>query len=135
VRIEHEETIARPPAEVFAYLTDPANLPEWQSGITEVRKEDDRHFREVRRVLGRHVASDVEVTTLEPPRRFDLTVRSGPLTVEISHRLEPAENGTRVRVTGEANAGVMGPFVGRRIEKQVERDFAKLKSVLEGRSR
>ncbi len=134
MRITHEVEIARPPEEVFAYLADPANMPEWQSGVTEVQKEDERRFREVRRVLGREVASDVEVTALDPPRRFDLAVRSGPLTVEISHTLEAAGDGTRLRVAGEGNAGFMGPFVGRKLAKQVERDFAKLKSVLEGRS-
>jgi carbon monoxide dehydrogenase subunit G len=135
VRITHEVTIARPREEVFAYLSDPGNLPEWQSGVSEVRKEDDRHFREVRRILGREVTSDVEVTELVPPRRFDLAVRSGPLSVEVSHTLETAGEGTRLVVAGEANAGLMGPFVGRKLEKQVQQDFAKLKALLEGRSK
>jgi carbon monoxide dehydrogenase subunit G len=135
LRIEHEVEIARPVEEVFAYLSDPANLPAWQSGVVDVQKEDGRHFREVRRILGREVASDVEVTTLDPPRRFDLAVRSGPLTVAISHTLEAAGDGTRLRVAGEANAGLMGPFVGRKMEKQVQHDFANLKALLEGRPR
>jgi carbon monoxide dehydrogenase subunit G len=134
VRIAHEVEIGRPREEVFAYLSDPVNMPEWQSGVSEVRKADERHFREVRHVLGREVPSEVEVTVLDPPRRFDLAVRSGPFAVDVSHTLETAAGGTRLRVAGEANAGFFGPFVGRKLEKQVERDFAKLKSVLEGRS-
>jgi carbon monoxide dehydrogenase subunit G len=134
VRIEHEVTISRPREEVFAYLSDPANLPEWQSGVVEIRKDGEHHFKEVRRVLGREVTSDVEVTALDPPRRFDLAVRSGPLTVQVSHTLEAAGDETQLRVAGEANAGLMGPLVGRKLEKQVHQDFAKLKSVLEGRS-
>jgi uncharacterized protein YndB with AHSA1/START domain len=134
MRIEHEVSIARPRDEVFAYLSDPAHLPEWQAGIVEVVKEGERRFREVRSVLGKRVASEVEVTALEAPERFDLAVVSGPVKVRISHRLEAADGGTQLRVAGEADAGVAGLFVGRRIEKQVERDFAKLKELLEGRS-
>jgi len=29
--------IARPPAEVFAYVTDPSRFPEWQRDIVGVR--------------------------------------------------------------------------------------------------
>lgn len=33
--------IARPPEQVFAYVTDPIRFPEWQYDVVSVRMEDD----------------------------------------------------------------------------------------------
>jgi uncharacterized protein YndB with AHSA1/START domain len=40
-RFEREIVIDRPPAEVFAYLSDLANVPEWQGSVVELRPEAD----------------------------------------------------------------------------------------------
>jgi len=39
VRIEDTIEIARPPEAVFAYLTDPEKLHEWQTSTVAVRRE------------------------------------------------------------------------------------------------
>jgi uncharacterized protein YndB with AHSA1/START domain len=59
VRVEHSLVIERPPAEVFAYTTDPANLPEWQSTALEARSDgqEGAHLTEVRKFLGRRMES------------------------------------------------------------------------------
>ena len=40
MRAELTIDIARTPEDVFAYLTDVANLPEWQSGMKSATIED-----------------------------------------------------------------------------------------------
>ena len=32
--------ISRPPADVFAYVTDPSHLPEWQESVVRVDSDD-----------------------------------------------------------------------------------------------
>ncbi len=142
MRFEHEETVERPPAEVFAYLSDPANLPTWQGSVVETRKESDgetavgSRFTEVRSLLGRKIESQLEVTEYEPGKTFSLRVVSGPVRMTVRHLLEPAPGGaTRIRVLGEGDPGgvvrMPGPILARAVKKQAQGDFATLKRLLE----
>jgi uncharacterized protein YndB with AHSA1/START domain len=74
-RIERHIEIGRPPAEVFALLTDLDRLPEWATivvgtrDVSEFPLREGRTFRQTLRVLGRDVESDWRVTELQVPRR------------------------------------------------------------------
>lgn len=97
--------VARPPADVFAYLTDPGRLPEWQENALEVQMDGPMRagarMRELRRARGnQRVESIVEVAAYEPHRVFDLRIVDGAAQVHGDHRLEPApDGGTIVRFT------------------------------------
>jgi uncharacterized protein YndB with AHSA1/START domain len=143
VRIEHELTIARPPSEVFAYLTDPAVLPEWQATAEEARLESETMGKgarlvEVRKFLGRRMESQMEVVDYEPDRRFALKVDSGPIPFVASHVLEPTNGGTRLRFVLEGEPGgflrLADPLAERQARRQVESDFAALKDIVEARA-
>lgn len=89
--------VDRPPAEVFAYLTDPERLPEWQNAV-EVHLDGPMRpgarMREVRIARGgQRVESLVEVAAYEPDRVFDLRVLEGAAPVHGDHRLEPGPGG------------------------------------------
>jgi uncharacterized protein YndB with AHSA1/START domain len=140
MRFEHELVVARPPAEVFAFLADPANLPAWQSNLVEVRKGAGeglgaRHT-EVRSLLGKHLEQTLEVTAYEPASRLDLRVVDGPVPLSVSHRLEAVDGGTRIVFVGEGEpAGpfkLAGPLLARAVKKQSEQDFARLQTLLAG---
>ena len=141
MRFEHEELIGRSPEEVFAVLAEPANLPRWQSGVAETRRDSDEPvavgstFTEVRTFLGRRIESRVEVTRYEPPRVFTLRVVSGPVRLRVQHVLERTGTGTRLRVVGEGDPGgalpLPGALLGRAVQKQARADFAALKRLLE----
>jgi uncharacterized membrane protein len=141
VRVEHSIVIERPPAEVFAYTTDPGKLPEWQSTALEARSEgpiqQGAHLTEVRKFLGRRMESEVEVTAYEPDRRFGLKVLSGPVPFTFEQTLEPADGSTRVKVVLEGEPGgffkLAEPLVERAVRRQVEADFEQLKDILEAR--
>jgi uncharacterized protein YndB with AHSA1/START domain len=142
VRVEHSLVIERPPAEVFAYTTDPANLPEWQSGALEARSDgpvqEGARLTEVRKFLGRRMESEGEVTAFEPDRRFALKVVSGPVPYSFEQTLEPTNGGTRVRVVLEGEPGgffkLAEPLVERAAKRQLQADFEQLKDILEARS-
>lgn len=141
MKIEYAVEIGRPVDEVFGFVSDPANLPQWQSGLLEVRKESDasgvgaRHL-EVRSMLGKRVEQTLEVTVFEPGSRLDLEVVEGPVQLAVRHTFASVDGGTRITVVGEGDPGPLftlaGPLIGRAVKKQGQADFARLKSLLEG---
>ena len=104
--------VERPPAEVFAYLTDPERLPEWQKNAVEVHVDgpmrQGARIREVRLGKGdQRVESIVEVAAYEPDRVFDLRIVEGAARVHADHRLEPAPDGGTI-VTFTAHGELQG---------------------------
>lgn len=98
IRIEYSIDIDRPPSEVFDYMMDMSNLPEWQSSAIEAHWEGEKapgaRLREVRKFLGKRMESELEVTEYEPDRRFCLKTLSGPVPFSVEHTFE-AKNGAR----------------------------------------
>lgn len=141
---QHRVVVERPPDEVFEFLTDLSNVPEWQSGAVEVREPDGAlevgtTYVEVLQFLGKRMEATIEVTELEPGRRFSLRTRSGPIPFEVRHTLEPANGGSATRVHVELQGEPGGlfklaePLVMRNAKRQLEGDFATLKEMVEAR--
>ncbi len=133
-----EVTIERPVAAVFAYVTDVRNVPEWQESAESAEWiEQGRRFRERRHFMGRAAELELEVTTLEPERRFDIRTLNSPVAFEIRHSFAAVDGGTRVRVHGEAKLGgalrLAGGVAKRQAERQFRGDFDRLKERLERR--
>jgi carbon monoxide dehydrogenase subunit G len=141
-RAEHTVVVERPPEEVFAFLTDVSNVPEWQSGAMAVREVDGgldvgaTYIQELK-FLGKRFQTTIEVTELEPARRFSLRTRSGPIPFQVRHTLEPTEGGdaTRLRVELEGDPGglfkLAESLVMRNVQRELEGDFARLKELVE----
>src|SRR5690349_21404550 len=94
-----ETRIARPAADVFAYVTDPELLPTWQtntiSSVPDGPMAVGTRLRELHRAPGgKELASVVEVTEYEPGRAFALHVIEGtPVDLRIT-----LEEGTVMRL-------------------------------------
>ena len=107
IDLDVEVPIARPPAEVFARISDVEHWPEWliASGIVRVTRvvadeplARDTVLRIEQRVAGRASTLDAKVTEFEPGTRFAVAGRDGDgITVGIDARLAPAEPGTSLR--------------------------------------
>jgi hypothetical protein len=73
MRVEESVEINRPPEEVFDYVANPENLPEWSGIVLEVHKEAQGELREGERFttmakfLGRRFETPMQVTAHEPP--------------------------------------------------------------------
>ncbi len=140
MRLEHTIEIARPPAEVFAYLTEVERLPDWQESCVEVRRDEagplqaGSAWREVRSAMGRRIQSRCEVTAYDEPRRFDIR-SDAPLPFSVRHTLEPTERGTRLAVAGEGDTSSLPRLLRGTVERLMRRQFAsdleRLKTVLE----
>ena len=132
-----------PPDEVFAYATDPANVPEWQSSALETTVNGPLQAgatgREVRTFLGRRMESTIRIEEYEPPRRFVLQVTSGPVPFHVEQTVEPAGEGSRIRVVMEGEPDgffkLAGSLVERGIRRELDGNFATLKDILESRGR
>lgn len=127
--------IRRPPDEVFDYLTDVANLPTWQSGVHSARRDGDR-IHESRHLLGRELSTTLAIEEEQRPRVFAIRALDSPVPFSVRHELEPdGSGGTRMRVVGEGDAGLLPGFaagiMARRAEKQFRKDFERLKRLLE----
>src|SRR5712692_302521 len=139
IEIQHVVLVERAPAEVFAYLIDPANAPLWQAGVIETRSagklSKGARFTEVRTFLGQRTESTMEVTEYEPSDRFNLRAVSGPWPIEVLHSLAPAGSGTRLEVTfrGETKGRLRlaAPMLERAVRSDLERNLAVLKEALE----
>ena len=119
--------IARPPGEVFAYVTDPSRFPEWQGDVVQVRVHEDRpagvgaRFTTTRRI-GRSERSMIqEVTENSPPRRWAVRGIDGPVRPSARVTVEPLGDGTSSRVTlaldfeGRGIGRLLVPLVVRRM--------------------
>jgi carbon monoxide dehydrogenase subunit G len=131
MRAELTIEIARTPEEVFAYLTDVANLPEWQSGVRRAEQTGDL-IEETRAFLGRELHTTLEIVTSEPPRVFTLKALDGPVRFTVTHTLEQSGSGTQLTVVAEGDVpGFASGIVAQQAKRQVSKDFARLKEILE----
>jgi len=131
MRAELSIEIARTAEEVFAYLTDVANLPEWQSGVRAAEQKDNL-IEETRSFLGREMHTTLEILENVAPRVFTLKALNGPVRFTVTHELEPAGSGTRIKVVAEGDVpGFASGIVAQQAKRQFSKDFARLKEILE----
>jgi uncharacterized protein YndB with AHSA1/START domain len=140
-KIEHSVEIDKPPVDVFAVLTDPTRLREWQGTVLEARHESEGPLRagsrvhEVRSFLGRRIESTVEIVEVEAPSRFVLRSSAGPVTFHIEQTVAPTAAGSMVRIVMEGEArgmlGMAARVAVKAADKQLRTDLKSLKALLE----
>jgi uncharacterized protein YndB with AHSA1/START domain len=137
--------IARRPEDVFSYVTDASQFPDWQESVVAARREDDAPLAVgartlvTRRVGRRAVSTTEEVTELHRPRRWGFRGVGGiPVTGIANGTIEPLDGGKRSRVTialefeGHGIGRLLVPLVVRRqARKQLPRTQQQLKVMLE----
>jgi uncharacterized membrane protein len=139
--------INRRPEEVFAYLDDVERHGEWQEQIVDVQPQGDqpmgvgKRVRETRRVPGGNRSMTYEITEHDPPRQSSFRVLDGPIRAVGTVSIEPLGDGSRSRLTltidfqGHGLAGkVLLPVAKGQARKQIPKDQAKMKALLESRT-
>ena len=120
--------IARPPDQVYAYVTDPSRFPEWQHDVVRVRIQGGRplsvgsRFTTTRRIGPVEQTMTQEITELSPPRRWAARGVDGPIRPSADVTVEPLEGGTRSRVTIALDFGGQG--IGKLLPLEVIRRMA-----------
>jgi len=137
MRIEDTFEVGRAPEDVFAFLTDPERLPEWQTSTVEVRRERSgplevgERFSEVHVAMGRKLESTVEVAESTPPSAFALKILDGALPLDGRWTFEPGGDGTRVHFVGEAAVGGLKKLARPLLARQFRNYHRLLKRQLE----
>jgi hypothetical protein len=136
--------IDRPIAEVFAFVTTPANDRQWMGTAVERRLETEGPLRPgakvhaVDKFLGRRIESTFEVIVHHPNTRSAIQVE-GPIAAEGVYELEPVDGGTLFQWTLDAEAGLGGLYLGKLTDplvtllfrRRVRFDLRRLKETLE----
>ena len=135
--------IARPPEQVFSYVTDPSRFAEWQDDVVSVRVEGNRppgvglRFTTTRRIGPTERTMTQEITQISPPRSWAAHGIAGVIRPNATITVEPLTDGTRSRVTFTLDfegrgAGVpLVPIVRRMAAKGAPTSYRNLKDRLE----
>jgi uncharacterized protein YndB with AHSA1/START domain len=141
IAFETDVRIDRRIEEVFAYVSDPLNLPRWNSAVQAVRKTSagdnggaSTYVMKRELPTGRAV-NELEVVASEPPRKFAIRTTAGPTPFLYRYQFS-AENGeTVMKLEAEVElpgAAAFLPQLARRlVKKGVDDNFATLKQILE----
>ncbi len=139
VKFELSVHINRPVAEVFNYLADPTNLPEWASMFDEARPSETpiRVGTKVQtraKFLGRKLESSFDVIEHEPNKRF-VTKTDKPFPLKRADTYQSEGGGTRVVLVLEAEPGgffrLGEPILARIMKKQAQAQLDTVKELLE----
>ena len=136
--------IARPVAEVFAFVADQTNAPQWQTGLHEVRRlttgpvgvGSEHEF--VRTLAGRRFAPRIRFVAFEPDRFVEFEIPAGWITGTASYRTE-ALGGSSTVLVSRMQFAVRGPLslvepvLSRVLAKDSRRDEQRLRTLLEQR--
>ena len=136
--------IDRRPEDVFAYVTDPSHVSEWQESAVSVRQEgtgpvaDGTRVVITRRVGRRDMTMTVELTDLNPPRSWSVRGVDGPVRGMFKGTIDPLRDGAASRVTmvldfeGRGLGKLLVPLVVRRQARgEMPKNSQKLKQLLE----
>jgi uncharacterized protein YndB with AHSA1/START domain len=151
--------IDRPPAEVFAYVTDPTHFAEWQRDVVRTELDGARRFVTTRRIGRRERTMTQEISTARPPDETTAVADAssaaatassatgiwaahgvdGPIRPSATVTVEPLHHGARSRVTftldfvGHGIGVVLLPLVRRQARRGAPTSYRNLKERLEHR--
>jgi len=148
VKVKSAVHINRPPQEVFDYLSNPDNMPVWQSTLHHV--EEKRNLagarlarnavvHDRRNVLGKDIDSQYQVAAFEEGKSLTLQVApGGPVSFQMTWDLQPLDGGTYLTAEGGGDLGdlPMSPVAANRgCQLLLESDLKTLTQVLEGQAK
>ena len=136
-----EIEIERPVEVVFAVLVDLDKAPDWNPGLTEVRRTSDGPLGVgstmvyVGRFLGRSYESPATCTEFIPGEKLSTMSTAGPFHLEVESTLDAIASGTRLTslYRGESRGffKLAEPVVIHLTKRQFEAASENLKALLE----
>lgn len=140
IQYETSVLINQPVEKVFAYLADARNLRAWQADLLEHESLTEgpirvgARFREVRQTGPSKSDFQAEITAFEPNKRFSTKTITGPQAT-VGYTFHAEQGGTRVTHQFSLQTSglmrLMEPLMAGSIKKDTEKDFQRLKQILE----
>ena len=141
MRVQSHVTITRPPADVFAVLTDAPATIRWASATSKAWwvTPPPHGVGSVRRatgtIMGQPYENEATVVEHDPPRREVLSGTQSGVKFQVALDLSPAAVGTEVTVTSdiELSGGMrfLGPIISQQYRQMWDADLAALKRMME----
>lgn len=114
--VRASEVIDAPPEEVWKVISDPRNLPRWNShiksvhGVPEDGLKEGTQYSTALRILGVPFEVRAEVRRIDPPRFAEIRL-TGPVEAEVRTWVRPVGK-RRARLEHEVNYRVRGGAAG-----------------------
>jgi uncharacterized protein YndB with AHSA1/START domain len=133
-------TIRRSPSEVFAYLAQFENIPQWNYAIAETRRTSAGPVGvgttyTQRRTLPRPSEEAFEVIEFVPDTRLAIRGELGPFEGTLTYQLDAVPGGTRLTneadLAGKGLLGIAAPLATGRIRDAVGANLGELATILE----
>jgi uncharacterized protein YndB with AHSA1/START domain len=140
VRVERSVSIARPPADVFRFVSDIRNDPQWHTDVLEAKPSTEAIGKgtvfEVRVKPSMGVSGGtMTVAEFDPPKGLVFQGRMGKMEPRVTYTFVPEASGTRytrvVEIPTKGVMALMAPMMRRMIGKANDGFLANLKRVLE----
>jgi uncharacterized membrane protein len=137
---ERSVSINRPAADVFAFVADGANAPEWRSGVVDIKHESGEgvgtvYRQRVRGPMRRRIAADYEITVYDVNKKLEFKAIAGPVRPAGGYRFHEANGKTKVTFWLKGELRGWKRFVlGRSVQKSMDAEMKsldRLKEVLE----
>jgi uncharacterized protein YndB with AHSA1/START domain len=141
VEVESSVLIDRPLPEVFAYVTNFENDPNWIKEAVESKKTSPgpvgvgTTFSNTVQFLGRRFENRFEVVEYEPNQKLVAKILSGPILFEMTETFERVNGSTRLTVLDQVDPKgffkLAQPLMGRELKKSWDSSLSQLKVLLE----
>jgi uncharacterized protein YndB with AHSA1/START domain len=141
IAFETDVHIARPLEEVFAYVSEPLNFPDWNSAVQTVRRTSAGDTRVgstylmERELPTGHAVNELEVVAREWPSEFAIRTTAGPTPFLYRYGFSTENNETVVQLNAEIDlsgpAALLPQLARRGVKQGVDDNFATLKQILE----
>ena len=148
ISFETSIRIARPIEQVFAFVSDPIQFPQWNSAVQAVRHisavrgpsggtgEPGSTYSMERELPSGQVENGLEVFVHKQPTEFGIRTTSGPTPFIYDYGFASDGEDTIVHLDASVElagiAGVLGPIAARAVRRGVDANFTALQRTLEG---
>jgi uncharacterized membrane protein len=134
-----EILIDRARDDVFAFLADPENDPQWRSGVLDLKHVSGsgvgaRYAQGVKGPGGRRIPADIEITEFDPGQSIAFQTVTGPVRPRGRYLLSAAEGGTRVRFNLDADLRGLKRLLSSMVQRTMDNEVGqldRLKRVIE----
>jgi len=141
INLDFGTLIDKPVKDVFAFITNPANMSKWNSAVVSMEQITPgavglgTKFKNVGEMMGRRIEGEMQVVAFEPDAKYGFQMNAGPVQMNITLTFKTVGTGTKLSLNAQGNPGglfkLAEPVMQGRIKSMMEENLARLKSVLE----
>ncbi len=141
MRVEIQIVIERPVEDVFAYITNFENNPQWQNGMvsctftSEPPVGEGSRYTQVAEFALRRIESKFVVTKFVPNERVEFETTESTFPIQVVRAVKPISNGTQVEaiISGKPSGLIklFAPLTNWMMRRSIQADYQRLKELLE----